>query len=186
MTYRSIDLSIHRSITWFGCLLFATAVSAAQAKTDFSGRWTSEPDPAAAPAAGRGGRGPADVGSGWGSTITITQEAARLTVEYAFFARGDMQPPMRLHYPLDGSETKNTVMMGRGMQVQTSRSAWSGNTLVITTQHTFANPKTGKPDMTEVKQSLTLESPASLTVETVRAGVMGGPAITTKTTYRKL
>ena len=126
------------------------------------------------------------MGSGWGSTITITQDATRLTVEYVFFGRGDMQPPIRLIYPLDGGETKNTVMMGRGMQVQSSRSTWSGNTLVITTLHTFANPQTGKPDTAEVKQSLTLESPTSLIVETVRAGVLGGPTTTTKTTYRKI
>ena len=73
-------------------------------------------------AAARGGpRGRGDMGSGWGSTITITQDAARLTVEYAFFSRGDMQPPLKFVYALDGSETKNSVMMGRGIQGQTSR-----------------------------------------------------------------
>src|SRR5262245_61225922 len=81
----------------------------AQTRPDFSGRWTSDADPvapAAAPAAGtpqRGapppGRGRSgDMGSGWGSTITITQNATRLTVEYMFFARGDMQPPLRFMY----------------------------------------------------------------------------------------
>jgi hypothetical protein len=170
----------------FAALLVASLL--AQEKPNFSGRWTTDPDPAAVtPGRGAGGgRGAGDMGSGWGSTITLTQDATRLTVEYVFFARGDMQPPIRLVYPLDGGETKNTVMMGRGMQIQSSRGAWSGNTLVITTLHTFANPQTGKPDTVEVKHSLTLESPSALIVETVRAGVLGGPTTTTKTTYRKL
>jgi hypothetical protein len=126
------------------------------------------------------------MGSGWGSTITITQDTARLTVEYAFFGRGDLQPPLRFSYALDGSESRNTVMMGNGMQVQTSRAAWEGDTLVITTWHTFTNPDTGKPERAEVKHALSLESPSALVVEVARAGVLGGPATTTRTVYRKL
>jgi hypothetical protein len=177
-----------------------TLIVSAQSRPDFSGRWTSDPEPAAAApasdpasaargrgagaAGGRGGRG--DMGSGWGSTISISQDATRLTVEYAFFARGDMQPPMRFIYPLDGSETKNTVMMGQGMQIQSSRSSWDGDKLVITTRHTFTNPETRKPETAEVRHALSLESPTSLVVEVTRAGVLGGPATTTKTVYRKL
>jgi hypothetical protein len=182
---------------------FLTLSLHAQARPDFSGRWTTDPDPAAVQAAdpagaargaagqrgrgaggGRGGRG--DMGSGWGSTIAITQEAARLTVEYAFFSRGDMQPPMRLIYPLDDAETKNTVMMGQGMQVQTSRSQWDGDRLIVTTSHTFTNPETKKPETAEVRRVLSLESPTSLVVEVTRAGVLGGSPSTTRTLYRKL
>lgn len=164
---------------------------ASQARPDFSGRWTTDPDPAAGAAGQRGagaGRGAArgDMGPGWGSTITITQDAARLTVEYAFFARGDMQPPMRFTYALDGSPTSNTVMMGRGMQTQISRTSWEGQTFVIATTHQFVDPATGKPTPVEVKQALTLESPASLVVVTTRAGVLGGPDTTTRTVYRRV
>ena len=181
-----------------GCMCWTVLVSA-QGKPDFSGRWTSDADPAAAdpaanaagqrgrgagPAPGRGGR--ADMGSGWGSTITIAQDASRLTVEYAFFGRGDMQPPMRFIYALDGSETKNTVMMGQGMQVQSSRSVWDGDKLAVTTRHTFTNPETRKPEIAEVKHVLSLESPTSLVVEVTRSGVLGGPTTTTKTVYRKI
>jgi len=161
-------------------------VAAAQAKTDFSGRWTSDPDPAAAPARGTAGGGRGDMGSGWGSPITVTQDGTRLTVEYAFFGRGDMQPPLKFVYALDGSETKNSVMMGRGMQVQTSHTAWDGAKLKITTLHMLADPATGKPMTAEVVQMLSLESPTSLVVETTRAGVLGGQATTTKTVFRKL
>jgi hypothetical protein len=126
------------------------------------------------------------MGSGWGSPITITQDGARLTVEYAFFGRGDMQPPLKFLYALDGSETKNSVMMGRGMQVQTSRTAWDGAKLKITDAPPACGPATGKPMTAEVVQMLSLESPTSLVVETTRAGVLGGQATTTKTVFRKL
>ena len=126
------------------------------------------------------------MGSGWGSSITITQDGAKLTVEYAFFGRGDMQPPLKFLYALDGSETKNSVMMGRGMQMQTARTAWDGAKLKITTLHMLADPSTGKPMTAEVVQTLSLESPTSLVIETTRAGVLGGQATTTKTAYRKL
>src|SRR5690348_4576292 len=79
-------------------LTLVAALAPAQARTDFAGRWTTDPDPAAgttgpAGAAGAGtsgapgragGRGPqvGDMGSGWGPTITIAQNGAQLTVEY--------------------------------------------------------------------------------------------------------
>jgi hypothetical protein len=178
---------------------------AAQTKPDFSGRWTSDPAPSeTAPSAGRkmapgrgaggqraGGSGQArgvrsgDMGSGWGSNITITQDAASLTVEYAFFARGDMQPPLKFVYALDGTESENSVMMGRGRQVQISKSEWAGDTLIITTRHTFKHPESGQTITSEVKQKLSLESPDLLIVEAERSGVLGGPSSTTRTTYRK-
>src|SRR5687768_7442126 len=113
--------------------LLSTAVALSmlvlvQPRPDFSGRWTSVPDPAVqpaqpvpSPAGQRGGGLPVrsgDMGSGWGSTVTIVQTATALTVEYAFFTRGDMQPPLKFAFALDGSESKNTVMMGRGFQVE--------------------------------------------------------------------
>jgi hypothetical protein len=126
------------------------------------------------------------MGSGWGTPLTITQDDQRLVVEYAFFGRGDMQPPIRLTYALDGSETRNAVMMGRGSQAQLSRVSWDNAKLVISTRHTFTNPSTDKPETIEVKQILSLDSPTALTVETVRGAVLGGQATSTKTAYRKL
>ena len=107
-------------------------------------------------------------------------------VEYMFFARGDMQPPLRFVFALDGSETKNSVMMGRGIQVQTSKTAWEDDKLIITTMHDFENPANGQRMTSEVKQTLSLASPTSLMVETTRSGVLGGPPATTRTVYRKL
>ena len=64
------------------------------------------------------------MGSGWGPTINITQDTNRLTVEYTVFSRYDLQPPLKFTYPLDGSEGRNTVTMGRGEQLETSRARW--------------------------------------------------------------
>jgi hypothetical protein len=125
------------------------------------------------------------MGSGWGSTITITQDASSLTLEYAIFSRYDLQRPLRFVYALDGSETRNTVMMGRGAQTQTSRTAWDGQVLTITTVHVLADPGSGTPLTTEVTHRLTLETPTSLVVEATRSGVPGAPASTTRTVYRK-
>ena len=97
-----------------------------------------------------------------------------------------MQLPLRFTYALDGSETKSSVMMGRGTQVQTSRATWNGDALVITTTYGFTDPQTGKPASGQVKRTLTLASPTSLVVETVASGVLGGPDSTARTTYRKL
>ena len=147
------------------------AVSSAQTHPDFAGRWTTDPRP--------------DLGSGWGSTITLTQDPRQLTVEYAFFTRGDMQPPVKLTYALDGSESRNTVMMGRGTQEERSKSAWDGQTLVITTAYAFKDPATGQPQSLEVVRKLSLESPDALVVETTRGGALGGPPSTTRVVYRR-
>ena len=174
-------------------IVLSAVCAAAQTRPDFSGRWTSEPEPTAPAPGGGGQRGtggrsgerPGDLGSGWGSNITTTQDAGRLTVEYMFFARGDMQPPLKFVYALDGTETKNSVMMGRGIQVQTSRTSWEGDKLVITTTHSFNNPSNDQPVKVEVKQTLALTSPTTLVVETTRSGVLGGPPSTTRTAYQK-
>jgi hypothetical protein len=169
---------------------FFSAGAAAQTRPDFAGQWVRQ-DTAVTEAArggragGARGRRTGDMGSGWGPDIAITQDANQLIVEYAFFARGDMQAPLRFVYALNGSETKNSVMMGRGIQVQTSRTAWAGEKLVITTKHSFPHPETGQPMTSEMTQTLSLESPGSLLVETVRSGVLDGPPSTTRTVYRK-
>ena len=187
---------------WTAGIVVATCLAAvsAQSKPDFSGRWTTDPDPVAgsgragnppaAPDPQRGGAGRTggrgDMGSGWGSTITITQDAAKLVVEYAFFGRGDMQPPLKFVYALDGSATRNSVMMGRGIQTLSSMTKWQGDKLAITTIFPFVDPDSARAMTIEVTQVLSLESPASLVVETTRAATLGGPANTTRTVYRKL
>ena len=156
---------------------------------DFSGRWTLEaPSIAATPAVpGKPAvtAAPGDMGSGWGSTITIAQDATRLSVEYVVFSRYDLQPPLTFSFPLDGSEAHNKVTMGRGEQVESSRARWEGQALVIVTTSRVTDRGAGQPFTTEVTRKLWLESPTSLVVEVTRAGVLGGPASTTRSVYRK-
>jgi hypothetical protein len=169
-----------RTVIVLAALLSAGTLHA-QEHPSFAGRWTVAPDSAGA---GRGAR-PGDMGSGWGSPLTITQDATTLTVEYAFFTRGDMQPPLKFSYSLTGAETKNTVMMGRGIQEQLSKTKWEGNRLVITTLHPFQDPSTGRTMNAQVMQALSLDSPTTLIVETTRVGVLGGPTSVARARYTK-
>jgi hypothetical protein len=172
---------------WLTAVLAATL--SAQPPADFSGRWTldapafaSTPAVPGTPAAAAA---PGDMGSGWGSTITVAQDAKRLNVEYAIFSRYDLQPPLTFTYPLDGSVGRNTMMMGRGEQVESSRAQWNGQTLIIVTAFHIVDRGAGKPFTAESTRKLWLESTTTLVVEVTRAGVLGGPASTTRSVYRK-
>jgi len=88
-------------------------------------------------------------------------------------------------YPLDGSEKTNTLMMGRGLEKQVSRTAWNGDKLVITTTQAFSDLVPGQTVMTTVVRTLSLQSPTSMLVETTRSGVLGGRPSTTQTVYKK-
>ena len=169
--------------------IFATGTTA-QERADFSGAWTS--GPARATRGGQGGGAPSgSLGSGWGQEFTITQDMHGLSVERVFFSPGDLQPSLKFHYSLEGSETRNAVLMGRGLQEQVSKTAWQGDKLVITTLHSFVNPEDGQPMTSEVRRTLSLQpsrSPAwrpSLVIETMRSGVLGGAGSVTRTVYAR-
>jgi len=165
------------------------ATISAQPPADFSGQWVLDaPTIAATPAVPgtpAAAAAPGDMGSGWGATIAIAQDAARLTVEYTVFSRYDLQPPLKFTYPLDGSVGRNAVMLGRGEQVESSKAQWKGQTLVITTTFDVNDPHAGKPFTAQLTRTLSLDSPTTLVVEATRAGVLGGPASTTRSIYRK-
>jgi hypothetical protein len=171
----------------FAALVPVTAI--AQPPVDFSGRWTLDAPAIAATAAVPGtpaaAAAPGDMGSGWGSAITITQDATRLRVEYTPFSRYDLQPPLTFTYPLDASFTRNTVMLGRGEQIESSRARWEGRTLIITTTVDVVDRRVGSPFTAELTRTLVLESPTTLIVHVTRAGVLGGSASSTRSVYRK-
>jgi len=165
------------------------AASASAQTPDFSGKWTLVA-PAQAAGAAQGAAPPSlsepgNMGSGWGSPMTLTQDAAALTVEYSTFHPRDIQPPFRFTYLLNGAESRNTINLGRGPQLQVSRTAWQGERLEITTTHAFVNPRNGQALTSETRQTLSLEAPDTLVIETFRAGVLGGKPSTTRTTYKK-
>ncbi len=176
---------------WIAMACIGLAVSAdAQKRPEISGVWTAVPSPNAVAAAAPLPTGDApfpkgDMGSGWGSPLTITQDARRLTVSYAFFVPYDLQPPLTFTFALDGSESRNTVSMGRGVQVQHTIARWAGDTLVLATQHALPYPNGRAQQTVEVRQLLTVEADGTLVVQTMRAGVMGGPAATTRTVYTR-
>ncbi len=169
-------------------LLFASVV-VAQAPTDFSGTWTIAPTARAAGVAS-GSAPPAlsaqgDMGSGWGSEITITQDASTLTVVYTYFHPRDMQPPLTFTYPLNGSAVTHTVNMGRGPQEQVSKASWRGASLAITTTHRFVNPADGQAMTSETTQVLSLESPGTLVIETTRPACSAARRRRLARSYRK-
>lgn len=161
----------------------------AQGPADFSGNWTLVPreiaTTAAVPGTPAAAAAPGDMGSGWGSPLTISQDAKQLKVEYAQFSRYDAMPPLTFTFPLDGSAGRNTWPMGRGDQVEMSTAQWSGQTLIITTTSRVDDRAAGKPLTVQVTRKLSLESPTSLVVEVTRGGVLGGASTTTKSVYRK-
>jgi len=180
---------VRRFVAMLALPVVLTAALWSQTVPDFSGTWALDA-PAiattpAVPGTPAAAAAPGDMGSGWGSTITIAQTAQRLTVEYTFFSRYDLQPPLRFAYALDGSESRNVLTMGRGEQVESSRSRWEGETLVIATAYQVAGHGAAKPFVAEVTRRLTLESPDTLVVELSRAGVLGGPPAATRSIYRK-
>ena len=150
--------------------IIATAVLAvatmafAQAKTDFSGSWAPEADPAAAAPAGGGGGGRGMMAG----PMTIKQTADTLTVERTVGENKIVQ-----NYKLDGTESKNT-QQGRGGTVEiTSVAKWDGAKLVITSKRPGQD---GTPVETVQTWSVT---GGALTVESTGGR---GPS---KTVYKK-
>ena len=147
-----------------------------QGPVDFSGQWVAEPPAATAPG---------DMGSGWGSPLTITQDGKQLVVLAAVFSRYDIQPPVKIVYSLDGSESRNEVMTGHASQVRVSRAKWDGAAMHITTSYPAVDSETGRKLSIDVVHRLTLESPGVLVIEVARAGALGGKPTSTRSVYRK-
>jgi hypothetical protein len=165
-------------------LTLAATLGATAQTPDFSGHWIAEapaPPPASTPPAPARG----DMGSGWGTPITIVHDATKLKVQHPLFSRYDLQPPLLFEYALDGSESKNAVMMGHATQVRVSRAQWDGATLRITTLYPGIDPRSGKPFTTEVIQQLSLTSPATLVIDVTRGAALGSQPTTTRTVYKK-
>jgi hypothetical protein len=170
----------------FAAGIFATGVSA-QERPNFSGAWSAPPP--GPPASSGGPR--ASLGNGWGESFTLMQDSDRLTVERVLYRPRDGQPTLKFRYTLDGSESQNTILMGRGLQVQVSTTAWENDKLVITTVHDVPAAEAGQRVSCDVMQTLSLQAPqqaageASLVIETTRCGVLGGLPSFTRTVFTK-
>lgn len=175
-----------------GALSVTSALTSAgaQQRPDFTGEWTRAADSTATDRppvaiAGDAAFRRGEMGIGWGSPLTVTHEPSRLMVEYTFFSAYDLQPRIRFTYALDGSESRNSLMIGHASHEQRSRVAWAGSTLVITTLVPGPAGAGGPTVTAEVRQALTLESPNVLRVETTRVGVLSGATTTTQAAYTK-
>lgn len=167
----------------FAWLLSAATLAGAQSVPDFSGEWVrmdSAAERGSVAAVGDAAFRTGTMGSGWGSPLILRQAAGRLVVEYAFFSTYDLQAPIRLVYALDGSESRNAIMIGHAESVLRSRAMWRGDTLVITTEY----PAPAGANDAVVRQSLSLASPTSLLVETTR-GLTSASQTVSRTTYTK-
>jgi hypothetical protein len=159
------------------------AGTSAQEKPSFSGAWTTVVDTSTGPKV--------SLGSGWGDRFTLLQDSSTLTVERVFYLPRDYQPLLKLRFSLDGSETRDTLLMGRGIQVLVSTAAWEGDKLLITTVHTVRDMPEGQTATCDVTRTLSLQPPQmpawspSLVVETRRCGFLGGPPSTTRTVYTR-
>ena len=161
-------------------LLIALSAAAHAQRPDFSGEWIRVVDSTAGrstvAATGDAAFRRGDMGSGWGSPLIIRQTADSLVVEYQHFGTYDLQPRLHYVYRLDGSESRNTVMIGHANSEQKSRASRSGDTLVVTT--TFEAPAGG--GSATLRQALSLTADGALTLEAARDG---SPPV--RTTYRK-
>lgn len=120
-----------------------------------------------------------DMGSGWGTPITITQGADSLAVSFAHFVAYDGQPRLRYVFALDGGETVNRVMIGHTESASRARARWEGATLVLTSL--YATPPEVGAAPTEMRQALSLDAAGRLVVETTRPGARGADVV--RTTY---
>lgn len=171
------------TIAWLSGLVTASA----QQRPSFAGTWVvadSAAQPPSVSSRGDASFRTGSMGSGWGSPITIIQEPTRLTVEYPYFSAYDLQPPIRLVYGLDGSESRNSVMIGHAASLLRSRASWQGETLILATVYPVPD-RDGAAVVAEVRQALTLESPERLVVETTRPGMAGSAATVVRTVYTR-
>ncbi len=157
--------------------LVATGVGAApiaaQARPSFAGQWVLVSDSARArptvATAGDVGFRVGDMGNIWGSPLTLRQERDTLFVEFVHFAAYDLQPPLRYRHALDGSESRNAVMISHAETVLRSRARWEGASLVIETTY----PSPSGVDPVQVRQVLSLSPSGELLLETTRPAASG-------------
>jgi hypothetical protein len=163
--------------------LATTLAFAAECSRDIAGEWSREAAPG-----GTAEEAYRAEGSGWSDRIRVIQDAGRITIESSFFSRGDLQPPLRFSYVLEGT-TENVVMVGHGAQRQISMARWSDCRLVITTR--FPGEEGASAEIA-VTQTLWLESGITsgilptrsadtLIVDTARGG-----ASPNRTIYRRV
>ena len=181
-------LSAKRLCVLLAASLVAGATAGAQSRPSFAGDWVRLDSATTTPsiaAAGDVEFRTGDMGSGWGSPLTIRQSADSLIVEFTQFSAYDLQPKLRYAYALNGLESRNGIMIGHAESMQRSRVNWNGATLVIVTTHSAPIGPGGRTLNTETRQSLSIRDNGQLLIDTARFGVSGGPPNIVHSAYRK-
>jgi hypothetical protein len=141
-------------------LLVAGAMTTLAQGPNFSGTWTFVPPPPSA----ANEKGPTFQQRWSGNPVTITQDAKTITIE--FTSNGRAHQPVKLVYNLDGSERIN-VDKNSLYPEHSSRAAWRGSTLVLTTVVPARDPS-GASKPVEITEELSLESPTVMVVHITR------------------
>jgi hypothetical protein len=153
-------------------LVVASASVFAQ-KASFAGKWVLVP-PADAPAGGGGGgggRGGGRGGGGFGQEFSIEQTDKAITI----VRTGQDGAVTKQAYTIGGDTKVSMPARGGGAPTEVvTKTAWEGNTLVMTTA--TANG--------ERKQVLSMEG-GNLIVTVTNPGREGGAPTTNKVTYKK-
>jgi hypothetical protein len=159
-------------------VLAVASVAFAQAKADFSGTWTLDPEASGMQAAaGGGGGGGRQGGGGRGmkGPMTVKVAGGTMTVERAGMGGNTTTTT----YKLDGTESVNKMTQGRGenmREIETKSTAkWDGAKLVISTQRPGQDGA-----MTTTTQTWSLDG-GNLVIETT-GGRGGGKQVYKKTT----
>lgn len=144
--------------------LFASTASAQAKVVNFAGKWSVIDSTTL----GRGGRG------GLGPTVSLVQDAATLTV-----VRTGPNGEIKSIYKLDGTESKNTMMMGANSIEQTSKTMWMSDTLMVT------NSRLVNGATQETVLNLYIDKSGNLVVVTAAPPRGGGPVTKQTVVYKK-
>ncbi|HOU31165.1 MAG TPA: hypothetical protein PLG42_07875 [Bacteroidales bacterium] len=148
----------------------------AQAKANFSGNWVFNASKSDQPPGGQGG-GQGQRGGFGGGDFVAKQDANTLTVERTRTTQDGQTVTTTMKYNLDGKESVNAGMGGRGESKSVATWSADGKTLTIVTTRTF-NDRT----MT-TKEVWTLTTPTQLTITTTTQTPNG--EVTMKRVYDK-
>jgi len=149
----------------FGIMAFAVMIAfiipasaSGQAKANFAGTWAYNASKSDQPPGGGQGGGGGMRGGFGGGDFVAKQEANLLTVERTRTGQDGQTVTTTMKYTLDGKESVNAGMGGRGESKSTAVWSADGKTLTITTTREFnGNTMTSK-------EAWTLLSPTSLQI----------------------
>ncbi len=163
-------------------VLCLPALAGAQ-NPNFAGNWALNQAESnlGTPPGGAGGGGRGGFGGGPSATMSIKQDATKLTITTQRTNRQDGSvTDVVTEYILDGKP--HTTESQRGPSTVTA--TWTSGKLVVVSKSTFAGRGGGEPVEMTTTYTYSMAG-GKLVVETVSPGMQGGEARTTKAVYDK-